>query len=173
MHRYAGGRGGEDGSRWSLRSTGRRPRRNPRLVPREQPGNSAGFVGNLRRLDRGPGSARNDNQVFIDLTVRGNPSAVSRFRATSRSGIDRICPTAVTRGTSWDRLSWVGSCRCEAPQNGLISRIGIDPRVAATLAGSHLHVAEPHWPSVHSAPVQTRRNSVVPAMYFLKRGSST
>src|SRR6516165_12787833 len=56
---------------------------------------------------------------------------------------------------------------------GLISRIGIDPRVAATLAGSHLHVAEPHWPSVHSAPVQTRRNSVVPAMYFLKRGSST
>jgi hypothetical protein len=49
-------------------------------------------VGNLWRLDRGPGFARNDDQVFTDLTVRANPSAVSRFCATSRSGIDCICP---------------------------------------------------------------------------------
>jgi hypothetical protein len=30
---------------------------------------------------------------YLDLTVRGNPSAVSRLGATSRSGIDRICPS--------------------------------------------------------------------------------
>ena len=95
MHRDAGGRGGEDGSRRSLRSTGRRPRRNPRLVPREQPENRAGFVGNLWRLDRGLGSARNYDQVFTGLTVSlcAAIPVTSALRQAARQGAGPIPPS--------------------------------------------------------------------------------
>ena len=117
VNRDADGRGGEDGSRRSLRSTGRCPRRNPRLVPREQPGNRAGFVGNLRRLDRGPGSARNDDQIFAGVTV-------SRWRNPS----DRI------------RSILVGGARLG--QGPVTARVGVWRRGLRALAAP----ASPGWP---------------------------
>jgi len=66
---------------------------------------------------------RKDHYRRIFLIAASSGEGVLTERRTAaqpwRGRTDPHAPTAVTRGTSWDRLSWVGSGRCEAPQNRL------------------------------------------------------